>query len=115
MSRKRLTLKQERFIAEYIKDGNATRAVRQAYPNIKTENARWQMAHRLVRNSKVLERMAEISEENGLGIEELISSIKEGLEAKKPLLVNGKIILVDDNKTQMEAIKLLYRLHGFKV
>jgi phage terminase small subunit len=34
--KRKLTLKQERFAREYIKEGNASEAVRRAYPNVKT-------------------------------------------------------------------------------
>lgn len=65
MSRQ-LTLKQRRFIQEFIKDGNGTRAVRIAYPNIKTEKARGVMATRLIGNDKVREMIEEYLEKENL-------------------------------------------------
>jgi len=107
-----LSLKQENFCREFIKcRGNATEAVRQAYPGVKTANARWQMAHKLVRNGKVRGRISEIlGDADILGA--LCQSIKKGLEAKKPLLVNGKIVLVDDSMAILETVKLVYKIYG---
>lgn len=75
MSRKRLTLKQDRFVKEYIKDGNAKKAVREAYPNIKTENARCVMGAKLVRNGNVQERIQEVLDEAGLTPELIVGEL----------------------------------------
>jgi len=111
-----LSLKQENFCREFIKcKGNGTEAVRRAYPGIKTDNARWQMAHKLVRNGKIRERIREIFDGSELSIKNSIQYLKQGLEAKKPLLVNGKLVLVDDNRTRLETVMLIYRLYGLDV
>lgn len=75
MSRE-LTLKQQRFVKEYIKDGNATRAVREAYPNIKTEGARGVMASKLVSNGKVREEIAKALEAQGITPEVVINKFQ---------------------------------------
>ena len=108
-----LTFKRELFCREFIRcKGNGTQAIRRAYPGIRTENARWQMAHRLVSNSKVKERIREILEDSEFSIKNLSKYLKQCLEAKKPLLLNGKLQLVDDNITQIEAVKLGFKLYG---
>jgi len=65
MSRK-LTLKQRNFIKEFVKDGNGTRSVRVAYPNIKTEKARGVMSSRLLGNDKIREQIDQALEAQGL-------------------------------------------------
>lgn len=76
MARKKLTLKQERFVQEYVKDGNATRAVRMAYPNIKTEGARRVMGNHLVTNSNVQKRIQEVLDKAGLTFELIAGELK---------------------------------------
>lgn len=75
MSRE-LTLKQQRFVKEYVKDGNATRAVRVAYPNIKTEGARCVMASKLVSNGNVREEIAKALEAQGITPEVVINKFQ---------------------------------------
>lgn len=74
--RKKLTLKQERFVQEYVKDGNATKAVRIAYPNIKTEGARRVMGHHLVTNNNVQQWLQEVLDKEGLTIELIVGELK---------------------------------------
>ena len=82
-----LPFKRELFCREFIRNrGNGTEAIRRAYPGIQTENARWQMAHVLVSNSKVRERIREILEDSEFSIKNLSKYLKQCLEAKKPKL-----------------------------
>ena len=111
-----LTFKQELFCREYVKSrGNATRAVAEAYDHIKTDNARAVTGHRLLKKANIRERIREIFDSSELSIKNSIQYLKQGLEAKRSLLVNGKIVLVDDNKTRLETITLCYRLYGLDV
>lgn len=76
MARK-LTLKRKRFVNEYVKDGNATRAVREAYPNIKTERARRVMGSKLVTNGNVQATIQEVLDNAGLTAEFIVGELKE--------------------------------------
>lgn len=85
---RRLSMKQELFAHAYIKNlGNGTASVREAYPNIKTEKARWVMAAKLVRNDKV---QAKISELSGSIWEEKISLIEGVLRELKNQFYSAK-------------------------
>ena len=49
----KLTLKQKRFIDEYIISGNATQAYRKAGYSAKSDGTAWTEASKLLRNPKV--------------------------------------------------------------
>ncbi len=91
MRRQRLTFKQERFVEEYVKNGNATRAVRKTYPNIKTEGARCVMGSKLVRNGNIQERIQEILDEAGLTPELLTTELKGLITSDNPSEKNRAI------------------------
>jgi phage terminase small subunit len=77
MARKRLTLKQERFVQEYIKDGNATRAVQVAYPNIKTYGGQRAMGSILLTKDNIHERLLEALNNGNVTPEYVIKGLKE--------------------------------------
>ncbi len=83
MSRK-LTIKQREFIKEYIKSkGNGTQAVRVAYPNIKTDLARRQMAYKLVTKGNIMDRVDKELEKEGLSKDFVVIETKKVLEESK--------------------------------
>ena len=53
-----LTLKQQKFIDEYIISGNATEAYKKAYPNVKKDETAAQAGSRMLRNVKVAAELA---------------------------------------------------------
>lgn len=58
-----MTNKQEIFCNEYIKDFNATRAYKSAYPGCKKDETAAQAGSRLLRNVNVKNRIEELKEE----------------------------------------------------
>lgn len=76
MKRKKLTLKQSKFVGKYLQDGNATKAVREAYPNVKTEEARRVMGSKLVANANVQTHIQAVMDEEGLTPELVIRELK---------------------------------------
>lgn len=58
-----LTIKQEKFCIEYAKSGNARQAYKSAGYNCKTDASCDACASQLLRNPKVIERLAELTEE----------------------------------------------------
>ena len=74
---KKLTFKQTKFVNEYAKDGNASRAVREAYPNITTEGAIRTMGAKLVANGNIQDRILAILDEAGLTPELISKELKE--------------------------------------
>ncbi len=77
MTRKRLTLKQERFLQEYIKDGNATRAVQVAYPNIKTYGGQRTMGSILLTKDNIHDRLLVALNSDEVTPEYVIKGLKE--------------------------------------
>ena len=53
-----LTIKQQKFIDEYIISGNATEAYKKAYPNVKKDETAAQAGSRMLRNVKVAAELA---------------------------------------------------------
>jgi phage terminase small subunit len=77
----KLTIKQREFIKEYIKNkGNGSKAIRKAYPNIKTDNARMVMSSRLLRNDKVVSAVDKELEKAGLSKDWIVSETKKVLK-----------------------------------
>ncbi len=76
MKEQKLTLKQERFVKEYIKNTNATKAVQSAYPNIKTYGGQRTMASKLVTNGNVQGRIQEVLDKTGLTPELIVTELK---------------------------------------
>ena len=99
MRRKKLTLKQTKFIGEYVKDGNATKAVRAAYPGITTEGAQRVMGHKLVTNGNVQARIQEIMDEEGLTPELVIRALKE-------------LVIDEDKSVKTKAVRIACEVMG---
>lgn len=99
MEERKLTLKQERFVKEYIKGGNATRAVQEAYPNIKTYGGQRTMASKLVSNGNVQERIQEVLSEAGLTPELIVKELKG-------------LIIADDKTEKNKALRTACELLG---
>ncbi len=113
MKRKDITFKQELFCREYIRcKGNATEAVKRIYADVATDGARAVAGCRLLRKANIRRRIRVILEDSEFSLKNLSLHLKQGLEAKKPLLINGKMIFVDDNMAQIEAVKLGFKLYG---
>lgn len=99
MSKKRLTLKQKRFIAHYVKDGNATRAVKNAYPNVKSYGGMRVMGAKLVTNANVQKKIEEVLKEAGLTYELIVGELKK--------------LIQDEDKTQKNrAIRTAAEIMG---
>ncbi len=99
MEEKKLTLKQERFVKEYVKSTNATKAVQSAYPNIKTYGGQRTMASKLVTNGNVQERIQEVLDEAGLTPELIVTELKE--------LITG-----DDKTEKNKALRTAAEIMG---
>lgn len=61
---------------KYVRNGNATGAVKEAYPNVKSGGARRVMGSKLVTNANVSERIQEVLDEAGLTPELIIKELK---------------------------------------
>lgn len=74
-----LNIKQEKFCVEYAKCGNATEAYRLAGYKAKTDDSAYVQASKMVRNSKVKARLAELVKENNSPKIATAVEIQEGL------------------------------------
>lgn len=99
-----LTIKQEKFVLEYLKDGNASRAYREAYDskNMKSETIN-RKAKELTDHPKI---SAKIAEFRNMNIEQTIISI----EKRKELLT--KFAFEEDASNAMKAVEILNKMDG---
>ena len=74
--RKKLTLKQTKFVGKYLQGGNATKAVREAYPNVKSESAMRVMGSKLVANANVQAKIQAIMDREGLTPELVVRELR---------------------------------------
>ena len=78
ISRKnKLTLKQTKFVGEYIKSGNGTEAIKKAYPKKKTENMAAVMASENIRKPQIEKTITEIMTDQGLTKKSIIATHKD--------------------------------------
>jgi len=98
-----MTLKQKRFIKEFIKHGNATKAARIAY-RYTNNNTCSATGSRLLRNVKVQEEIAKYLQSEGLNLQLVLKSLKTNLV--KGAGVNAKAS--DSNR----AAELLLKVAG---
>lgn len=99
-----LTIKQEKFVLEYLKDGNASRAYREAYDseNMKSETIN-RKSKELTDHPKI---SAKIAEFRNMNIEQTIISI----EKRKELLT--KFAFEEDASNAMKAVEILNKMDG---
>lgn len=98
----KLTVKQKIFVDEYLIDFNGTRAYRMAYPNCKSDNTAGQLAHRMLKNVKIIpyiegrtkdkQRRSEITQDRVLNelAKIAFADIKDYLEYKTEKTVVSK-------------------------
>ncbi len=101
---KRLTLKQSRFAHKYVEHhGNASKAVRESYPNVKTDSAQRVIAHKLITQCpNVVQEVERIMQSKGLSVDKLTSTLN-GLvtNANAPSEQNKAI------RTSLELLQLI--------
>jgi phage terminase small subunit len=103
-----LSKKQEHFCQEYVKDSNATRSYKIAYPtSLKwKDSAVWSQASRLLKNSKVSARITSLKKE---------LSNKKLWTREKSVKILSNIAIDTDSKAgeKTQAVKELNLMHGF--
>lgn len=79
---RRLTPKQEAFVAEYVRNGgNASAAARKAYPN-QSENSATQQGWQNLRKLELAQAIREEFSRQGVTLEKAIRPVVKALEAK---------------------------------
>lgn len=85
----KLTLKQAKFVKEYVKTGNGTESVKRAY-QISDDNVAGAMAHENLRKPKIASHIQSAAEKLGLNAEYVLSGIKEVFEFNKQKRIKAK-------------------------
>ena len=115
-----LNQKQTEFCEEYVaNDYNGTAAYRTVYGQ-KDDNAAAVAAHKLLRNSKIIEKVKEIEGDyriigHKLGIDKklILSRLKDLLSAKKQVFYDGSQVgEIDDNASVNKAIESILKIMG---
>ncbi len=109
MSEKKMTPKQKAFIKEYITTLNATEAAMRVYDAKDRKSARNIGSENL---AKLGEPIARVLEQQGLTNDYIAKKIKEKMEAKKPVIANGKMWQTEDHQIQLKATELAAKLKG---
>jgi len=107
--KKKMTAKQTAFVKEYITTLNATEAAMRAYDAKNRNVARVIGTENL---AKLSEPIAKVLEQQGLTNEYIAKKIKEKMEAKKPVIANGKMWPTEDHQIQLKATELAAKLKG---
>jgi len=107
--KKKMTAKQTAFVKEYITTLNATEAAMRAYDAKNRNVARVIGTENL---AKLSEPIAKVLEQQGLTNEYIAKKIKEKMEAKKPVIANGKMWQTEDHQIQLKATELAAKLKG---
>ncbi|WP_304133740.1 terminase small subunit [Limosilactobacillus coleohominis] len=117
----KLTLKQQRFVDEYIKSGNATQSYIKAGYSVKNENVAGVESKRLLRNPKIKSyidaKMAEIESHKIAGAKEVLQFYtrvlrKDETEPEKVMRSDGSEEIVDREpslKDRLSAAKELMK------
>lgn len=110
------TIKEKRFVKEYSKDGNATRAAREVY-DVSNNNSAAAIGSEILRKLNI----SEVLDKAGVTDEKIAQTIFDGMEASKPIsVVGGKdageasmdFIDVPDTPSRLKAAELASKLKG---
>jgi phage terminase small subunit len=92
----KLTVKQEAFCLHYAKTGNATESYKQAGYSAKSDVVAGVEGHKLLKNPKIKNRLAELAEENHsekiadiVEIQEFLTSIMRNEKKEEVVVVEG--------------------------
>lgn len=123
-----MTEKQKIFADEYLKDLNATRAYKVAYPNVKKDSVASQAGSRMLRNVKVKtyidERLQELHNERTADAQEImeyLTAVMRGESASEELVVRGvgkgsqkieRVKKLPSEKDKLKAAELLGKRFG---
>ena len=106
-------IKHERLAQEILLNGgNFTQAYCKVYKKKNNKYTPQQVYKLLKRNPEIRDRVPELANLQGLDVVYLNDRLRKMCEAKRPFVNNNQIIEIDDNATQLEAVKQGYKLHG---
>ena len=107
-----LSIPQRKFMKKLVEtNGNATVAAMSAYPNMKYESAAVE-GSRLLRNPKIQAGIQNALDGKGLSEGKLAEKLKKLTESQKPVVVNNKVQMFDDNPTQLSSVRTALQLRG---
>lgn len=126
--KKKLTPKQQRFVSEYLKTGNATEAVRQAGYQCKSDDATRVQGARLLTNANVARAIEKGQERRNDRLElEEDFELKKGLELLRMCMEpehvynmkgqkvkdeNGNYVMMFDSKGANMALQTIAKIRG---
>ena len=97
MGKEKLSIKQERFIQEYLKTGNATQSIIKAYPDVTYDSARM-MGSRALTTDNIKSRIDDVLDSQGVNAAFIIRELKQSNQDAR----NDK-----QHSASIKAIKLL--------
>ena len=97
MGKEKLSIKQERFIQEYLKTGNSTQSIIKAYPDVTYDSARM-MGSRALTTDNIKSRIDDVLDSQGVNAAFIIRELKQSNQDAR----NDK-----QHSASIKAIKLL--------
>lgn len=91
MPKKNLTIKQRRFVKEYVATGNATGSALSAY-NVKNYNVAKSIGQENLTKPYLIEEINSLMEGRGITDEKLLEKLEAGLAAVKIVEYKGKLV-----------------------
>lgn len=117
-TKRRLTPKQQAFCDYYIETGNATEAYKRAGYSVRSDNAAGVEGHKLLRNPKIkqyiAERMAEKEEERIASQDEVLEFLTKVMRGEvteeTPIIMKDKWVMTDKEPSIRERVKAAEQL-----
>lgn len=107
--KKRVSLKQRKWVRALIRTGNPTEASRQAY-DVKDNATASRIAYENVR--KLNWSFVELMETMGITDESDVNLLEQLRDAKKQIVIDKSLVDVRDNDTRLRALELTMKLKG---
>ena len=94
MPKDKLTIKQRKFVKEYIITGNATEAVTRSY-NVSNREIAKVIGHENLTKPHLQQAIAVLMQENGIDDQTLFRCLLDGLDSKMITQYKGKTAITD--------------------
>ena len=113
MAQKKLTVKQTKFVKEYVKnDGNGTKAALASYDTKDYETANAIAVENLQKPS-IKQAIEQALEKHEITMDAAVKPIADGLKASREIEINGEVVATQpDHSIRLKASSMALKLMG---